>query len=109
MKILNCRLLIIFSFPSVSRKGQTCQPADLGSLPVADLPPPGHLNLPICSKSCQGPVGVYSFPNNYYELRIIELEKNNLLKDKTIKELQKSNSGHENAILKLNNILENGQ
>ena len=101
MKILNCRLLIIFSFPSVSRKGQTCQPAD--------LPPPGHLNLPICSKSCQGPVGVYSFPNNSYELRIIELEKNNLLKDKTIKELQKSNSGHENAILKLNNILENGQ
>ena len=78
---------------------------------MADLPPPGHLNLPICSKSCQGPVGgnADSFPNNSYELHIIELEKNNLLKDKTIKELQKSNSGHENAILKLNNILENGQ
>ena len=70
---------------------------------MADRPPPGQLNCPVCSKSCTVPgENADSFPNNLYSLHIIQLDKTNNELKKKIREVIKTNA-------KLTNILEKGQ
>ena len=70
---------------------------------MADRPPPGQLNCPVCSKSCTVPgENADSFPNNLYSLHIIQLDKTNNELKKKIREVIKTNA-------KLTNILEEGQ
>ena len=77
---------------------------------MADRPPPGQLNCPVCSKSCKVPgANADSFPNNLYALHIIQLDKTNNELKKTIREVQETNSEVINTNAKLTNILEKGQ
>ena len=77
---------------------------------MADRPPPGQLNCPVCSKSCTVPgENTDSFPNNLYALHIIGLGKTNNELKKTIREAQDTNSEVIITNAKLTNILEKGQ
>ena len=77
---------------------------------MADHPPPGQLNCPVCSKSCTVPgENAESFPNNLFALHIIEMDKDiKKLKIKIV-EVEKTNSEVINTSAKLTNILEKGQ
>ena len=78
---------------------------------MANRPPPGQLNCPVCSKLCQVPTGGNSgsFPNNLYALHILDLDKDNKKLKSTNKELVKSNSEQAETIKKLRNTLQKGQ
>ena len=77
---------------------------------MADRPPPGQLNCPVCSKSCTVPgENADSFPNNLYALHIIQLDKDSVGHENTILMLSKTVHDLNTKVTELTNTLKNGQ